>query len=215
MFITFEGPDKAGKTTQLEMLREYSEKHGKDWLFTANPGATDLGGRLRKIVLDANEVISDKAELMIYLADRAHHVAIVLKPNLADGKVIMCDRFTDSTLAYQGYGRGIDTRQIDTMNNLVCEGIKPDMTILLMVSDEEAQRRTKEVDRLEAENKLFFVRVRNGYKTIARNEPTRVKIIEVDGLSKEDVHKRIIKMIEDKLSNEDSEAKAKVVTQNA
>jgi len=200
MFISFEGPDKAGKTTQLQLLREYAKAKGYNWLFTHNPGDSELGKKLREIVLDTNEIICDKAELMIYLADRAHHVETVLKPALAAGQVVICDRFTDSSVAYQGYGRGINTKIIDNMNNLVCDGIQPDMTILLMVSNEEAARRTKEKDRLEAENKLFFIRVRNGYKTIAHENPTRIKTIEVDGLSKEDIHGRVIKLIENKIA---------------
>jgi dTMP kinase len=132
---------------------------------------------------------------MLYLADRADHVATLLKPALAEGKLVICDRFTDSTEAYQGYGRGIDIKTIKMMNALVCEGVEPDLTIMLMVSDTEALKRTKETDRLESENKLFFIRVRNGYKTIARENPTRVRMIEVDGLSEEDLHAQIIGLI--------------------
>ncbi len=201
MFITIEGPDKAGKTTQVKLLKEYAEKNNLDWIFTRNPGATQLGTKLREIVLDCNEVISDKAELMIYLADRAHHVSTMLKPKLEEGKIIICDRFTDSTLAYQGYGRGIDIKTINSMHNLICEGIKPDLTIMLMVSDKEAAKRTKEKDRLEQENKLFFIRVRNGYKTIAHEDPIRVKVIEVDGLSMEDLHQRITDLIHTGIEN--------------
>ena len=202
MFITIEGPDKAGKTTQIKLLKDYSEKKSLDWLFTRNPGATALGNRLRDIVLDCEEEISDKAELMLYLADRAHHVATTLKPELDKGRTVICDRFTDSTIAYQGFGRGIDIKSIELMNALVCEGVKPQITIMLMVSDKEAARRTKEVDRLEQENKLFFIRVRNGYKTLAQENPTRVRMIEVDGLSIEEVHQKIITLIESALAKE-------------
>jgi dTMP kinase len=202
MFITIEGPDKAGKTTQIKLLKKYAEDIGLNWVFTRNPGATSLGSRLRDIVLDNKEVISDKAELMLYLADRADHVATLLKPALAEGKVVICDRFTDSTEAYQGYGRGIDIKTIKMMNALVCEGVEPDLTIMLMVSDTEALKRTKETDRLESENKLFFIRVRNGYKTIARENPTRVRMIEVDGLSEEDLHVQIIGLINKALESQ-------------
>lgn len=199
MFITFEGPDKAGKTTQINLLKEFAKKNNLDWIFTRNPGDTELGAKLRDIVLDSNEEICDKAELMLYLADRAHHVHEVLEPNLKLGKVVVCDRYTDSTVAYQGYGRGIDLNAIKIMNKLVTDNIVPDLTIMLMVSDKEAARRTKEMDRLESENKLFFVRVRNGYKTIAKENPSRIKIIEVDGLSKEEVNQRIMKLIFSKI----------------
>jgi dTMP kinase len=204
MFITIEGPDKAGKTTQIKLLKDYAEKRGLDWVFTRNPGATSLGSRLRDIVLDNKETISDKAELMLYLADRADHVHSILKPALEQGKIVICDRFTDSTEAYQGYGRGIDIKTIKMINHLVCEGVEPDLTIMLMVSDAEAVRRTKETDRLESENKLFFIRVRNGYKTIARENPTRVKMIEVDGLSEADLHSQIINIIDNALKSKNA-----------
>lgn len=201
MFISFEGPDKAGKTTQVRLLKEYAEKNKLNWFFTRNPGETEMGRRLRDIVLDSKEDISDKAELMIYLADRAHFVDEVLKPRLAKGETVVCDRFNDSTLAYQGYGRGIDTKIISTVCNLVCENIKPDLTILLMVSHDEAQRRSQgeEADRLESENKLFFVRVRNGYKTMAQEDPTRFRMIQVDGMSIEEVHEKILEAVNEKL----------------
>ena len=201
MFITFEGPDKAGKTTQVNLLKEYAAKNKLDWFFTRNPGETELGNRLRDIVLDSQEHISDKAELMIYLADRAHFVDEVLKPRLEKGETVICDRFNDSTLAYQGFGRGIDTKLIDSVCNLVCEGIKPDLTILLMVSHDEAEKRRADAqkDRLEAENKLFFVRVRNGYKTLANEEPTRFRMIQVDGLSIEEVHEKVVELVLEKL----------------
>ncbi len=201
MFITFEGPDKAGKTTQVKLLKEYAEKNKLNWFFTRNPGETEVGQRLRDIVLDSKEDISDKAELMIYLADRAHFVDEVLKPRLEKGETVVCDRFNDSTLAYQGYGRGIDTKIISTVCNLVCENIKPDLTILLMVSHDEAQRRSEgeEIDRLESENKLFFVRVRNGYKTLAKDDPTRFRVIQVDGMSIEEVHAKVLEHIDEKI----------------
>jgi dTMP kinase len=202
MFITIEGPDKAGKTTQIKLLQKYADDNGFGWIFTRNPGATSLGSRLRDIVLDNKENISDKAELMLYLADRADHVHSILKPALDSGKVVICDRFTDSTEAYQGYGRGIDLKTIKMMNSLVCEGLEPDLTIMLMVSDAEATRRTKETDRLESENKLFFIRVRNGYKTIAHENPTRVRLIEVDGLSEQDLHMQIINLINSALETQ-------------
>jgi dTMP kinase len=200
MFVTIEGPDKAGKTTQIKLLKDYAAKNNLDWLFTRNPGGTDLGTELRNIVLDSKQSISDVAELMIYLADRAHHVATTLKPALAEKRTVICDRFTDSTIAYQGYGRGIDIKTIETMNNLVCDGVKADLTIMLMVSPQVALARAanSEADRLEKENKLFFIRVRNGYNVLAREHPTRIKVIDVDNLSPNQVHERVIALIKNK-----------------
>lgn len=202
MLITIEGPDKAGKTTQIEMLKGYASENSKNWFFTRNPGGTPLGKELREIVLHTDETISDRAELMIYLADRADHVDHVLKPAMEEGKIIICDRFIDSTVAYQGYGRGIDISLIERMNNLVCEDIKPDLTVLLTVSEGVAAKRSEgsTKDRLERENKLFFVRVRNGYMAIARKDPARFIVIETDDLSPEEVHKKLIESIEERIA---------------
>lgn len=202
MLITIEGVDKAGKTTQLDLLHEYAKNNNKAWVFTRNPGGTSLGKKLREIVLDSDEHISDKAELMIYLADRAHHVDHFLRPALDEGVVVICDRFTDSTVAYQGYGRGMDVDIINTMNKLACDGIEPELTILLTVSEAEAERRSgsERKDRLERENKLFFVRVRNGYMSLARQNPLRFKVIETDDKSPEEIHQEMIHLIEEVVS---------------
>ncbi len=203
IFISIEGPDKAGKTTQLKMLKEHSEKNNKEWLFTRNPGGTELGNRLRNIVLDSKEVISDMAELMIYIADRAHHVDQFLRPNLEAGRVVICDRFADSTMAYQGYGRNMDLKLIDQMNIAVCAEVKPTLSILLTVSEKVANERSKnaEKDRLEQESKLFFVRVRNGYNSIAKLEPDRFKVVSTDFMTPEEVHKQIVGYIEEHIQD--------------
>lgn len=204
MFITIEGPDKAGKSTQLELLKAYASKNQLDWFFTRNPGGTRLGNKLRDIVLDSKQEISDYAELMIYLADRAQHVDECIKPKLEEGKVIICDRFADSTLAYQGYGRGLDIDSIKILNKLATRGIEPDLTILLNISNEEAEERAlgMKKDRLEKENKLFHLRVKNGYKCIATENPMRFKVINVDAKSKEELHAEILELINDFLAKQ-------------
>jgi dTMP kinase len=196
MFITIEGPDQAGKTTQVSLLKKYATENNKDWLFTSNPGGTDLGKRLRELILDRNYKVSDKAELLVYLADRAQHVeeyhSLIKDPT----KVVICDRFTDSTLAYQGYGRNLDLGIIRQLNAYVTKGIKPDLTLMLMIDADEATRRREGApDRIEQENKLFFIRIANGYKTIAHEEPERVKIINVENHSREVLHERIVNLI--------------------
>lgn len=198
MFITIEGPDQAGKTTQVNLLKAYASEHSKDWIFTSNPGGTSLGKHLRELILDKDAQISDKAELLVYLADRAQHVeeyySLIKDPN----KIVICDRFTDSTLAYQGYGRNLDLNIIRQLNAYVCQGAKPDLTILLMIdADEATRRRDRDPDRIEQENKLFFIRVANGYKTIAHEEPERVKIINVENHSREFLHEKIVILIND------------------
>ena len=196
MFITIEGPDQAGKTTQVSLLKKYAAENKKDWLFTSNPGGTDLGKRLRELILDRNSKISDKAELLVYLADRAQHVEEYYSLIKDPTKVVICDRFTDSTLAYQGYGRNLDLGIIRQLNAYVSKGIKPDLTLMLMIDADEATRRREGApDRIEQENKLFFIRITNGYKTIAHEEPERVKIINVENHSREVLHERIVNFI--------------------
>ena len=199
MLISIEGVDFAGKTTQIELLKKYAEKHSKNWVFTRNPGGSELGKQLRDILLHSEEEhISQQAELMIYLADRAHHVDSFIKPALKESQIIICDRFIDSTVAYQGYGRGMDIGLIKQMNTLVCDGIKPHLTILLTVSEGVANERSKarEKDRLEKENKLFFIRVRNGYMTLAKQEPLRFNVIDTDLMSPEEIHEQMVAVID-------------------
>ena len=196
MFITIEGPDQAGKTTQVSLLKKYAAENNKPWFFTSNPGGTDLGKRLRELILDRDYKVSDKAELLVYLADRAQHVEEYYSLIKDPTKVVICDRFTDSTLAYQGYGRNLDLGVIRQLNAYVSKGIKPDLTLMLMIDADEATRRREGVpDRIEQENKLFFIRVANGYKTIAHEEPERVKIINVENHSREVLHERIVDFI--------------------
>lgn len=198
MFITIEGPDQAGKTTQVNLLKSYASEHNAGWIFTSNPGGTELGKHLRELILDKNTEVSDKAELLVYLADRAQHVEEYYSLIKDPDKIVICDRFTDSTLAYQGYGRNLDLNIIRQLNAYVCQGAKPDLTILLMIdADEAARRRDRDPDRIEQENKLFFIRVANGYKTIAHEEPERVKIINVENHSREFLHEKIVTLIND------------------
>ena len=196
MLISVEGPDQAGKTTQIKLLKEYASKANLDWSFTCNPGGTNFGLKLRELILDKSYDVNYKSELLIYLADRAQHIAENIDDFKDPNKVVICDRFSDSTLAYQGFGRNMDTNIISQINSYVTEGIKPDLTILLMIEPEEAfKRREGDPDRIEQENKLFFIRVANGYKTIASSEPDRVKIINVENHSKEHIHELIVARI--------------------
>ena len=196
MFISIEGPDQAGNTTQVSLLKAYAEKNSLGWIFTSNPGGTDLGKCLRSLILDKSYTVSDKAELLVYLADRAQHVEEFYTKMKDPKSLVICDRFTDSTLAYQGYGRNLDLNIIRQLNAYVTKGVKPDLTILLMIdADEATKRRSGDPDRIEQENKLFFIRVANGYKTIAHEEPERVKIINVENHSREVLHEKIVNLI--------------------
>lgn len=180
-FITFEGADGCGKTTQLEMVKKYLDDKGISNIQTREPGATDLGVSLRKILLHYNKPVSDVAETFLYLADRAQHIEYLIKPSIKDGKIVLCDRHTDSTVAYQGYGRHQDISRINMLNNIATGDIKPDLTLVFDVDTSVAQKRLgKEKDRLESEGVEFHKALRYGYLEIAKNEPERVKVIDAN-----------------------------------
>ncbi|MEZ0372650.1 MAG: dTMP kinase [Candidatus Sericytochromatia bacterium] len=177
-FITFEGGEGAGKSTQLARLHQWLEAEGRQVLITRQPGGTGYGQRIRQLILSPNpeETLSARAELFLYLADRAQHVDTVIRPALAAGQVVLCDRYTDSTLAYQGYGRQLDLVELKTLNQLATNGLQPDLTIWLDL-DPDAGRarilRREALDRLEAESLAFHERVRTGYASLAAAEPER------------------------------------------
>ena len=179
LFITFEGADGCGKTTQLNLLREYLINKNFDVLVTREPGAKGLGEKLRDILLNYNGEVSNRCESFLFLADRAQHIDTIVKPALAKGQIILCDRHTDSTVAYQGYGRGIDIEQINRLNEIATDGLKPDLTFVFDIDIETSMSRVgTEKDRMESAGNDFFNRVRNGYLEIAKNEPQRVKVID-------------------------------------
>ena len=180
-FITFEGTDGCGKTTQLELAKEYLETQGFEVITTREPGGQRLGCKLREILLHYDGVVSSNCELFLYLADRAQHIDTVVKPALARGAIVLCDRHTDSTVAYQGYGRGIDIEKLNKLNELATSGLKPDLTLLFDVSLETGQSRVgKEKDRLESEKDEFHINVRNGYLELAKQNPERIKVLNAE-----------------------------------
>ncbi|MFH1823970.1 MAG: dTMP kinase [Candidatus Firestonebacteria bacterium] len=185
-FITFEGPEGSGKTTQLNKLASYLKSKGFDVVKTREPGGSDIAEKIRKILLDSKNIgLNSKAELFLYLASRAQHIQDVIKPALRRGVVVLCDRFSDSTIAYQGYGRGISKSLISELNKFVTNGIKPDLTIYLDINVKSGLKRANVLkgkkDRLERESVVFHNLVRNGYFKIAKLEPDRVKIIRAIG----------------------------------
>lgn len=196
LFITFEGGDGCGKSTQIELLNTYFKNKGFETLLTREPGAKGLGIKLREILLNYEGEVSPTCESFLFLADRAQHVDCIIKPALNEGKVILCDRHTDSTVAYQGYGRGLDIERINMLNNIATSGLKPDLTIVLDVDVETSMQRVgKEKDRMESAGIEFFKRVRNGFLEIAKKEPDRVKVISsADTI--ENIHKQIIELVE-------------------
>ena len=181
MFITFEGTDGCGKTTQIQLIQDFLEKKGYTILTTREPGGQRLGNKLREILLHYDGDVSSNCELFLYLADRAQHIDTVVAPALAKGTIVLCDRHTDSTIAYQGYGRGLDISRLQELNNIATNGIKPDLTLLFDVSLETGRARVgKEQDRLESEKNEFFVNVRNGFLELAQKNPQRIKIIDAE-----------------------------------
>ena len=190
-FITFEGIDGSGKSTQLRLLGNFLKANGCDVLLTREPGGTTLGLRLRAAVLDATEEVDPLTELLLYAADRAQHVRRKLRPALEAGQVVISDRYADATVAYQGAGRGFSPELISQIVQLATDGLKPDLTLLFDLSIEESGNRTARRtgknsgklsrDRLDIENADFHSRVRDSYLQIALKEPERVKLIDTSG----------------------------------
>ena len=177
LFITFEGADGCGKTTQLNLIADYL-KQSRDVVITREPGAKGLGEKLREILLNYDEEIAPRCESFLFLADRAQHIEQIVKPAVLEGKIVLCDRHTDSTVAYQGYGRGLNLNEINYLNNLATGGLKPDLTVVFDVDIETSMARVgSEKDRMETSGTEFFNRVRNGYLEIAKQEPERVKVL--------------------------------------
>lgn len=178
-FVTFEGADGSGKSTQLEKVIKYFQENNLDFIATRDPGGTELGKKLREILLNYDGEISSNCELFLYLADRAQHVDEKIIPALNQGKTIICDRYTDSTVSYQGYGRGLNITEINNLNNIVTKGVMPDLTLLFDVDTETAMKRVgSSKDRLEAEGAEFHRKVRNGYLELAKNSTDRITVID-------------------------------------
>jgi dTMP kinase len=207
LFITFEGGEGAGKTSQLQALRSHLRAVGRDVVETRDPGGTPIGKQIRSLLLDpATGGIAAVTELFLYEASRAQLVHEVIRPALAAGRIVLCDRFTDSTVAYQGYGRGLDLDLIARLNALAADGLSPDLTFLLDLEPEvgltrAAQRgtpRPEQHDRIEGEILGFHQRVRAGYRAIAAAEPDRVILLdaargmaEIEGLIRRQVEARL------------------------
>jgi len=199
LFVSIEGTDGVGKTTQINLLNEVAAQKG--WLLTRNPGGSSLGLRLRELLLeDKNLKVCQKAELLLYMADRAQHIEEVILPAISEGLVVICDRFIDSTVAYQGYGRGIDLNFIHGLNDEVTEGLKPDLTILLDIDPQTALQRAQSKDKMEGEGLLFQQKVRQGFLSLAKAEPERFLLIDVTNKTPQQLHQMILTAITDKLN---------------
>jgi dTMP kinase len=182
LFITLEGGDGVGKSTQAALLEEWLTGRGRTVVRTREPGGTDAGVEIREIVLHHRGDIAPRAEALLYAADRAHHIATVVRPALARGDVVVQDRYIDSSVAYQGAGRVLDAQQIRDLSLWAAEGLLPDLTILLDLDEDTARTRLDSArtryDRLEAERSDFHARVRAGYLALAEQEPERFLVVD-------------------------------------
>ena len=192
LLITFEGGDGAGKSTQARRLRSRLARAGHSVRLAAEPGGTALGQRLRRLLKFSRHEITPQAELLLFLASRAQLTHEVILPALAEGAIVICDRYADSTAAYQGYGRGLDLESIHRLNAGATQGLRPHLTVLLDAPPEEAlQRRAPEArDRMERGAASFRDRVREGYRELARNEPDRWLVVDAR-LPKAEVARRV------------------------
>ena len=179
-FVTLEGPEGAGKTTQIKLLSRELDEKGIKHVITRDPGGTPLGRKIRRLLLNPENPVVPLAELFLYQADRAQHVEELIKPALNEGALVICDRYIDSTVAYQGYGRNIDLNMIEKLNQLSTGGLKPELTILFDIESEDGLSRLHPGghDRMEREALDFHKRVRSGYHTLAEAEPERWRILD-------------------------------------
>ncbi|MFO7936549.1 MAG: dTMP kinase [Kiritimatiellia bacterium] len=189
-FITFEGPEGSGKSTHIRKLAQFLEEQGVDLVRTREPGGTPLNEKIRELIQYGEdcEVPCDRCELLLFLACRAQHVDEFIVPELEAGRWVLCDRFHDSTFAYQGCGRGFEKEQIKQLNDFAVNGLNPDLTLLIDVSPETSRQRLKNrhisgiaaPDRIEKEKADFHVRLRNGFLELAEMEPDRFYVVDAE-----------------------------------
>ncbi len=189
-FITFEGPEGSGKSTHIARLAAFLAGEGIGVLTTREPGGTALGERIRRLIQhgEEGEAPLDRTELLLFLASRAQHVQELIRPALEAGQWVLCDRFSDSTLAYQGYGRGFDIAQLRLLNDFAVDDVRPDLTLLIDVTPETSRKRLavrhgsgiSAPDRIEAEEDAFHVRLRNGFLALAEQEKERFRLVDAE-----------------------------------
>jgi len=200
LFFTFEGIDGSGKTTQLQRFADYVSRLGLPFLTTREPGGTELGERIRRVLLPrASAGIDPRTEVLLLFAARAQNVSQTILPALEQGRLVLCDRFSDASLAYQGYGRGLELRFIRQLHRVACQGLDPDLTFVIDIDPSRSVRRARrriatarqDEGRFEQESLKFHQRVRRGYHALARQEPRRLKLIPGEDTI-EAVHQKII-----------------------
>lgn len=211
MFISVCGVEGAGKTTQLRYIADFLKSTGKKFLMTREPGGTEIGMKIRRILLDPeNRDLTPKTELFLYAADRSQHIEQIILPALNQGKIVVTDRFVDSTTVYQGYARGIDLELVEKINELVLNGLKPDLTILLDISPVvglervrgqlQSGERAETESRFEHENLGFHEKIRQGFLTLAKKEKERFRVIDA-GRNLGEVTKDVVSVMKSALSS--------------
>ena len=198
-FITFEGPEGSGKTTQAKLLAEALKSRGLKVKLTREPGGDPVSEEIRKILLDgADRSVVDRTEALLYLAARAQHTEKVIRPSLKAGFTVICARYTDSTVAYQGYGSGLDLELIRRMNDFATGGLAPDLTLLLDIDVETGLRRQRQWNRMERKALNYHRRVRQGFLEEARARPERIAVIDASQ-DVEGVRRQVLRLAEEKL----------------
>ena len=202
LFLSLEGAEGVGKSTNIGFVTQYLEKRGIEYVLTREPGGTQLAERIRDLLLAVHEEpMSGLTELLLVFAARAQHLDKIIEPALATGKWVVCDRFTDATFAYQGAGRGLSMETIDQLQSMVQGDLRPDLTIILDLDPEIGMQRASnrgELDRFEREQQSFFRHVRQGYLDIAQAEPDRCTVIDASK-ALEDVKRNLLTVIEQRL----------------
>lgn len=200
LFISFEGIEGTGKSTQARLLRDWFEGRGREAVLTREPGGTEIGKGIRHALLSEEHGEMDPVtELLLYAADRRQHMKEIILPAVEGGLVVITDRFSDSTTAYQGHARGLDAELLESLDEAATGGRKPDLTLLLDMEVLEGLRRNRDAeksDRLEQEDVEFHERVREGFLRIQKGEPDRIKLIDATG-AVEEVHARVIEAVEE------------------
>ena len=204
MFISFEGIEGSGKSSLIKNLKNYYKNHALDVFFTKEPGGTELGEKIREILLDPTSEIDPSSELLLLMADRVHHVKNKINPNLNENKIVFCDRYIDSTIAYQGGGRDLDDKDIEVMIKMLKLPI-PDLTILLDVPVETGLMRAKErseLDRFEKEDIDFHKKIRQSYLNLQKKYPDRIIIFNAS-INENDVFEEVLNYIKSKIDDRD------------
>lgn len=193
VFITFEGAEGSGKSTQIALCEKYLKEQGKDVLLLREPGGVKISEAIRDMLLDVkNTEMSKECEVLLYMAARAQLVEEILIPALKQGKVVLCDRFLDSTFVYQGFGHDMDLDSIRSIGEFTTQGVTPALTLLFDIDTEEGLRRAgNNKDRIEQRSVEYHSRVRYGYLELVKQDPKRIKVISVDGRGKEDIFSEV------------------------